>query len=198
MFSTMEDEAAQVRGSLDLLSSREGLLSDPEGRGVLAVAPQDQVGDQPCPSGLVGGAQPLPRLSVEILVEQQEIAPVLIGAERRLCLQRWRCSALVAPIDIDNPLADEVGHAYQREATIAEAGNGKAEPVAEEAVELLDRLDQHVIDRQPDRTTPIRVSAKQRGRGLARNVFDRRRANAGQHAEILVALVDLAYAPHPE
>ena len=57
----------------------------------------------------------------------------------------------------------------------AAAGAGRAlhlEFVAEEVMELLKRLDDQEVDREPDRTSPVGVAAKQPGLRLRRLIVD--------------------------
>src|SRR5207244_2906063 len=65
---------------------------------------------------------------------------------------------------------DSGGHSPQVEQP---AGAGRAldlQVVAEEVVELLERLDQQVVDREPDRPPPVRVAAEEARRRLGRLV----------------------------
>ena len=81
----------------------------PEGRDVLAIMAQHKIGDQSGPSGLVRCAQSLSRLGVEILVEQQKVPPMRVGAERRLALHGRHNAIAVAPIEIGDPLGEQGG-----------------------------------------------------------------------------------------
>ena len=113
----------------------------------------------------------------------------------------WLCSAGIdalgsAPIDVDDPLGDQRRDLVQGEPLAAEAGHREREVVAEEAMELLDRLDQHVVHRHPDRPAPVGVAAEQGRVRLARHILDHRRADAGQDAEIAMLGVNPADAAH--
>ncbi len=91
---------------------------------------QHQIGDQPGPSRLMRGPKPLAGLGMEILVEQEEIAPMRVSAERRLGLHCGRYAIGAAAIDIGDPSGNQVRDAVQREPLAAEAGHGEGELVA--------------------------------------------------------------------
>src|SRR4029453_1759514 len=62
--------------------SERGFLADFENaRGIQDPIELDELGDEPCPAGLVTGAQPGAVVGVEVLVEEDVIAPVGIGLE---------------------------------------------------------------------------------------------------------------------
>src|SRR5215475_7910462 len=106
------------------------------------------------------------RLPVEVLVERDEVAPVRIALEG---LHAAECrAAAVRPTQED---AREAARELDRDVPEihASARSRRAldrQPLAQEPVELLERLDEEVVHREPDRPAPVRVAAEERDRGL--------------------------------
>src|ERR1700752_1307685 len=74
----VQDVQAESLRSPRFLSLDEA-LDDLRRLGVGPMATPDHVRDEPCPTGLVGGAKACTIVAVEVLVEQQVVAPPLIG-----------------------------------------------------------------------------------------------------------------------
>src|SRR6516162_1088173 len=178
---------ASFRGLLDLLAL-------PEGGNFFAVVPQDQVGEQPGPPGLVRGPEPLAGFGVEMLIKEEKIAPVWIGEERGLGLHGGNDATRSWPVDIGHPFRNQVRDAVEGEAPAAKAGHGKSEAITEEAVELFDSLDQHVIHRQPYWPAPIGIAPEEARIRFTRDIFDHGSADPGQDPQIAMGLVNLADA----
>src|SRR5262245_50836491 len=110
------------------------------------------------------------RLPVEVLVERDEVAPERIALES-LHAAEHRATA-VRPTQEDPREAARELHRDVPEIH-APARSRRArdlEPLAQEPVELLERLDEEVVHGEPDRATPVRVAAEERDRGLRRLV----------------------------
>src|SRR5436190_15518678 len=70
----------------------------------------DQVRDQTGPSGLVAGADARAVVAVEMLVEQQVVAPVRIVLELLHAAENRALAVLVAFENLHQPLGDLLGH----------------------------------------------------------------------------------------
>src|SRR5262245_42689833 len=81
-------------------------------------------------------------------------------------------SPAVAPKDTDQAAAQVIGNLPQRQHATGSRGTFELEPVAVEFVELVKTFDDQVVDRHPDRTAPIGVSAEESAVRLGRNVSD--------------------------
>src|ERR1700752_1101259 len=57
--------------------------------GVGMVAAPDHIGDEPGPTGLVGGAESRTIVAVEVLMEQQVVAPPRIGLHPLHATKAW-------------------------------------------------------------------------------------------------------------
>src|SRR4029434_6257635 len=98
------------------------------------------------------------RLPVEVLVERDQVAPVWIALEG-LHVPEYRTPA-VRPTQED---ARETPRELHRDIPElhAPAGARRAldpRPLAQEPVELLQRLDQQIVHREPDRPAPVRIA----------------------------------------
>src|SRR4029077_7762915 len=108
--------------------------------------------------------------AVEVFVEKDQIAPVGIGL-KLLHTPKHGTAAVVA-------LQEYAGHAARRfsrplpqsEHPPRPGGALYLEILAQVVMELLQRFDQQVVHRKPDRTAPVRVAAEQPGGGLSRFV----------------------------
>ena len=122
-------------------------LLAPIGRDVPSIAAHHQIRQQAGPAGLVGGAQTLAGVAVEIFVELQQIPPVWIVLKWTVGGEHRPPSICVAAVNVHQPLGDQRSDFLQIQFAVAQAGHGNGEIVAEEAVELLQCLDQGVIGR---------------------------------------------------
>jgi hypothetical protein len=104
---------------------------------------------------------------VEVLVEEQQVPPLRIVAE----LGRGAGDRSMA-VGVRQPDRDEPGREVPGDVTEPhpDAGPGRVldgEVGAERLVPAHQRLDEQVVDREPDRAAPVRVAAEQAGRRLA-------------------------------
>src|SRR6266511_514211 len=109
----------------------------------------EKLGDEPRPAGLVAGADAGTVVAVKVLVEGNQAAPVRVSLE----------DAREPPRQL-GPDLPEV------HLPVGARGTRDLEIVAEETVELLERLDQEKVDREPHRSAPVRVAAEEARRRL--------------------------------
>ena len=88
----------------------------------------------------------------------------------------------------DQPHGQVARDVAQAKATTGAGRVLDRERLAEPVVPAQQRLDEQVVDREPDRTAPVGVAAEQAGRRLAGLVVDRRGDAPDRHAERLVAV----------
>src|SRR5215469_90587 len=84
------------------------------GGGVELAEGLDQPGNQASPPGLVRRAEPGPVVAVEVLVEQQEVAPVRIVLEQRLAAVYRPASVAAAHEGGDETAGQLLGNVEQR------------------------------------------------------------------------------------
>src|SRR6266536_4434737 len=145
-------------------------------RRFLFPAPRRQVLEAPygesCPSGLVARSHAAPRVSVEVLVKQNQVAPAGVA---RVALVFAMAGAPATPVrkeegrEAPRQLLRDLREVHE------DARSHRAlhsEPVTIEMMVALQRLDEEVVDRKPDRPAPVGVASEEPGRGLARIVFD--------------------------
>ena len=129
-------------------------------------------GDRAGPPCLVAGAEPCSIVAVEILVEQDQVAPVRIFLEF-LCASVDRPTAIrVAKERGGKPALDLLCHLEQRHIL---AGTGRAldfEVVAIKRVQVQERPDDQHIDGHPDGTPPVGVAAEHSRIRFGRQVID--------------------------
>jgi hypothetical protein len=78
--------------------------------------------DQGCPTGLVAGAETSAGIPVEVLVEEQAVAPMRIGLQEHLFAENRTTTIRTAPEDSDEASGKIVGDAAERE---VHAGAGR-------------------------------------------------------------------------
>ena len=91
-------------------------------------------------------------------------------------------SAADAEAEAAQPLGEQVGDFTQIDPPVVEAGCLDRELGTQETVEFLDRLDERVVGRQPDRAAPVRVATEQVGIGFPGDILNHRAADAGDEA----------------
>src|SRR5262245_15954386 len=84
--------------------------------------PLDQIGDETGPSGLVARADTGAGVAVEVLVEEDQIAPVRVGLERGGFAVHRPGALLVAEEDANEAPRDLLGHLEERH---ADTGSGR-------------------------------------------------------------------------
>src|SRR6266545_3268925 len=126
----------------------------------------EKLGDEPRPAGLVAGADAGTVVAVKVLVEGNQAAPVRVSLEdlrpavdRPAAIRSRQEDAREPPRQL-GPDLPEV------HLPVGARGTRDLEIVAEETVELLERLDQEKVDREPHRSAPVRVAAEEARRRL--------------------------------
>src|ERR1043166_5035994 len=110
-----------------------------------------QLRDEPRPAGLVAGSDARAVVAVEVLVEEDQVAPVWVTLKLLGPAVDGTAPGVVAEEDAREAPRDLAGDRPQVEHG---AGAGRArdlERIAVEVVELLERLDQEIVHREPDR-----------------------------------------------
>ena len=160
------------RGSIGAPERGGGTRSRPVA--VQRPAADQQVCHEARPAGLVRGADAGAGVAVEVLVEQQQVAPLGVVAELRDAPATGRCPSASGQPDRDQPRGQVGGHVPQPQAPPDPVGYSTVKRLAQRLVPAQQRLDEQVVDREPDRAAPVRVAAEQVVRRLAGLVVDRR------------------------
>src|SRR2546426_4286005 len=131
-----------------------------------------QLRDESGPTGLVRCAHAAPGVPVKVLVKQHMVSKVRVILQTPIVPEHGALSVIVAKED-----PGQAGRQLGRDlvdGVIATGSRGTLDPeiVAVVVMELLQRLDDQVVDRHPDRPAPIRVAAKESRRGLAWLILD--------------------------
>src|SRR5690349_16031117 len=128
-------------------------------RGELFPILLDQFRDQGGPAGLMAGTDAGAVVAVKIFVERDEIAPMIITLEFFRAAEDRPASGVVAQEDSRQTLRNLAGHIPKVRQLARTRGAFDFIIVAQKKVKLLQRLDEQVIDREPDRSTPIGIAA---------------------------------------
>src|SRR5262245_32138650 len=115
---------------------------------------------QTCPSRLMAGAKASPAVTVEVLVEQDEVAPMRIVLELLRSTKYWTLSTPVAKKDSGQPRRKFLRHFEQGHQATGACRTLHGEIVAVISVERQERAVQQHVDRHPDRLTPVGVAAE--------------------------------------
>src|SRR5947208_2087314 len=130
----------------------------------------EELSNKAGPARLVAGADAGAVVAVEVLIEEDQVAPGRIALELRRAAAHGPAAVLSTEEDPGEPPRELGGHRpeVQHPAGACRARNLHA--VAVEVVELLERLDQEVVHREPDRAAPVRVTTEEPARGFSRLV----------------------------
>src|SRR2546426_5399088 len=131
-----------------------------------------QLCDEPRPAGLVAGPDARAVVAVEVFVEEDQVAPVRVTLKFLGPPVDGTAPVLVAEEDSREAPRDLAGDRPQVEHG---PGAGRArhlERIAVEVVELLERLDQEIVHREPDGAPPVRVAPEEPAGGLGWLVVD--------------------------
>src|SRR2546422_9064454 len=131
-----------------------------------------QLCDEPRPAGLVAGPDARTVVAVEVFVEEDQVAPVRVTLKFLGPPVDGTAPVLVAEEDSREAPRDLAGYRPQVEHG---PGAGRArhlERIAVEVVELLERLDQEIVHREPDGAPPVRVAPEEPAGGLGWLVVD--------------------------
>jgi hypothetical protein len=111
-------------------------------------------------------------VAVKILVKWEVVAKVRVCLELRVRAQTSSAPRLVAQEQPREPAAELVRNLEQVQVAPGAGGTLQLEIVAVVVVKFLERLDQKIIDRHPDRAAPVRVSPEKSRLGVTRGVAD--------------------------
>src|SRR5215472_5411260 len=128
----------------------------------------EKLGHQCCPTGLMTGAEPRTIVAVEVLVEQNQIAPVRIMGVNRVCAMDGPFAHGRFQKDT-RQAARQLRRDFPKCAVDARSGgalDSEFGPVI--MVEFLQRFDQQEVGGEPDRTAPVGVASEQIGRRFSR------------------------------
>ena len=125
-------------------------------------------------------------VAMEILVEQHEIFPERIAGVALVAAVHGAGSRLVREKERGQPPFDLARYRAQRHESAGPRRALDREVIAVEQVIAVERLDQEIVEREPHRPAPVRVSAEQPRRRLARRVLDAvPRAHRIQHERVI-------------
>src|SRR5437773_4172519 len=125
-----------------------------------------ELGDETGPPRLMTGAEAGAVVAVEVFVEKQQIAPVRVALELLRVAVHGPSAVAPAQKEPDEPARQLPGDVPEVEPPVRAARTLDLQVVAIKVVELLQRLDEQVVHREPERAAPVGVAAEERGRGL--------------------------------
>src|SRR5271165_1217330 len=126
-----------------------------------------QLRDYAGPSGLVAGSNSGSRIAVEVLMEQNQIAPVRIGLELFEIAEHRPAAFFIAKKNVRHAARQFSRHFPQGHCLSRSGGELNLKVVAQVVMKLLERLDQQVVQREPNGATPVGIPAEQSSRRLA-------------------------------
>src|SRR5215470_14254456 len=132
----------------------------------------DELGDQAGPAGLVAGADSGAVIPVKVFIKENQIAPVRVGLKYFLSASDRAAAVVIAQKNVSQPAGD-----FCRD--LPEIGLGLRmrwafhfEVLAVVVMKLLQRFDEEIVHREPDRAAPIRIATEQTCGGFRGFVFD--------------------------
>src|SRR5678815_54646 len=144
----------------------------------------------------MGRADAASYVPVEILEEQQVVAEMRVVLQSRILREHRAAAVFVLEKDSRQARAELLGHVVDRDEPARADRALDLEVIAVVVMELLQRFDDEEVDREPDRTAPVRVAAEQSRVGLGGQI-----ANTQIHSvdaeEIWLPLVHLRDRSHP-
>src|SRR3569833_905038 len=126
----------------------------------------DQVGDQGGPPGLVAGAEARAGVAVEVLEEQQLVAPLRVALQPLVVPEHRTTAVTLGDVGL-LPFAVGAGGVAQPHPPTRAGGQLDGELVAEVAVEPGQGIDDLVVHGDPDGPPPVGVAAEHAGAGFA-------------------------------
>ena len=109
---------------------------------------------------------------MEVFVKQDQVAPVRVGLELFEISEYRPAAVFVLQKDAGHAARQFARHFPQVHHLSGTGGELDFEIVAQVVMKLLQRLDQQIIHREPDRPTPVGIAAEQSGGRLAGLVVD--------------------------
>src|SRR3954467_6616479 len=122
---------------------------------------ENDAGHERCPAGLMTRPHAASRVSMEVLMERQQVAPVCIRLEVLIRPKNGTPAERITAEDTDDPPGDFVCRLFQIHKLVGtcRALNPQVRPVV--FVQAPERLNQQVVHGQPDWTAPVGVSSKE-------------------------------------
>src|SRR5580692_1919461 len=140
--------------------------------GILFPALLDQFCDEACPAGLVARADARAVVAVKILVEEEQILPVRIALEK-FGAAGDRAAAVLAAHENMNEAAGNLGGDFPEVRFTARARREfDFEVLTVIVMVFLQGFDQEIVHREPDRSTPVGIAAKNAAGGFGGLVID--------------------------
>src|SRR5262245_17727827 len=103
---------------------------------------------------------------MEVLIKQDQVAPVRIGLEFFAVSVHWTATGGISEKQLDEPVGEVGRHLPEIGRVAGPRRKGKLEIVTQEIMMLLQRLDDEVVQGKPHRAAPIRIPAEYSGRRL--------------------------------
>src|SRR5271169_4441015 len=114
-----------------------------------------QLRDHAGPSGLVARSNSGSRIAVEVLMKQNQVAPVRIGLELFEITEHRPAAIFIAKKNVRHPARKFSRYLPQGHHLSRSGGELNLKVVAKVVMKLLERLDQQVVQRKPNRATPV-------------------------------------------
>lgn len=117
--------------------------------------PLDEPGDDAGPSGLVARSQPCTVVAVEVLVEEDVIAPVRVLLELRYGSKGRAPAVLITEEDAFEPVLDLLAYLVEVHPLARAGGALDSKAVSVERIEIEQAPDDQEVHREPDGSTPV-------------------------------------------
>src|SRR5437867_9470162 len=105
-------------------------------------------------------------VAVEVLVKQEQVAPMRVLLEFLHATVDGTPALGIAQENARQPTRQFRRHLPEGYLALGAGWKGYGQAIAVKVVKLLQRLDEQVVDWEPDRSTPVRVATEQPGAGL--------------------------------
>src|SRR5437899_7217117 len=102
-------------------------------------------------------------VTMEIFIKQHEVTPVWVLLKHLRPAVHGPASVRTTQEETRQPTRQLFGHLPEGRLTLGAGRQGDQQVVAVEVVQPLQRLDEQVIQREPDWPAPVRVATEQRG-----------------------------------
>src|ERR1700757_1512162 len=109
------------------------------------------------------GAHSGTRVPVEVLVKQNQVAPMRVRLELVQVAEYRSVALFVTKKDVCHPARQFLGHVPQRLHVSRSGRELDFEIVTQIVVELLQGFDQEKIHRKPDGAAPVRIASEESG-----------------------------------
>jgi hypothetical protein len=121
----------------------------------------DELGDEARPTGLMACADAGSILAMEIFMEWDVITPMRIILKGFIPAKNGAPTSDIAAEQVDQSRGDFIGDLIQSDLLARMGGVLDEKVIAVVMVKLLERFDNQIVDREPDRPAPVGISAKQ-------------------------------------